>query len=361
VPQNVNTHTSDEIDLHEFFHVLWKSRRLIAVTTLVVACLATAYAFLSAPIYQTSVHILPPSAGGLASYNVASQLTGDAIRGTVPDSASGIAPLTTAEAYETFLRHLNSNSIRQHFFVKYYLPAQKDNQTEGDKQRAWKRLNDELIIKLPRSADEIESSLTLEGNDPGTTAKWANTYVSLATRAATQELLNGLAGEVKIRRLSLEDQINTIREAAELIRQDRIVRLQEALTIAESIGLKTPADAAPFNAINTHGLSTESVISSSLLYLRGSNALKAELQQLGQRTSDDPYIVELPNLLKKQALLDNINLNPELMSVATIDRAAIVPDEPIKPRKVLIVALGLILGCLLGILGALFRHFYRRY
>src|SRR5690606_31716961 len=132
------------------------------------------------------------------------------------------------------------------------------------------------------------------------------------------------------------------------LRQDRITRLENALAIANSIGLETPADGVPLVAINAQGLSTESIGSGSLLYLRGAKALQAELQQLKQRKTDDAYIPELPDLQKKQALLESINLNPDLISVATIDRAAIVPEEPVKPQKALIILLGLILGGMLG-------------
>jgi len=361
VAQNAdNHHPSDEIDLRELVETLWASKILIIVVTLIVTCVATAYAFSSTPIYQTSVHTLPPTASGLASYNVASQLTGAAIRGTVTDSASGIAPLSTQDAYKTFLRHLNSSTIRQSFFDEFYLPAQEKKETEADKQRAWKRLNSELAINLPQKVDEVEANLTLEGKDPKIIAKWANAYVDLATLAAREELLSGLAGEVKIRKLSLEDQITTLRQMAEKARQDRITRLKGALAIAESIDLKTPADGAPLIAINTEGLNTESVGGGSLLYLRGARALRAELQQLQERETDDAYITELPDLLKKQALLNSINLNPDLMSVATIDRAAIAPEDPIKPRKRLIVVLGFILGGILGLFIALFCQLMRR-
>jgi len=354
VAQNAGNHyPSDEIDLRELMHTLWAARLLIISVTILVSCAAAAYAFLATPIYQTSVQTLPPTASGLASYNIASQLTGSAIRGTVADSSPGIEALTSQDAYKVFLRHLNSVAIRQSFFDKYYLPAQEKNETEGDKQRAWRRLNNELTINLPEKVDSYEASLLLEGKSPTVIAKWANAYVGLAIQAAGEELLSGLSGEVKIRQLSLDDQIATLREVAKKIRQDSIVRLQGALAIAESIGLESPADNGSLVAIDAQSLSTESVSNGSLLYLRGAKALRSEIQQLVQRKTDDAYIAELPDLLKKRELLNSINLNPDLLSVATIDRAAIVPEDPIKPQRALIVAIGIIAGLLLGFLLAL--------
>ena len=355
-----NYYPSDEIDLRDLIQTLWFSKILILAITLVITCFAAIYAFSSTPIYQTSVHTLPPTPSGLANYNMASQLTGEAIRGTVPDTTSGIASLSPQEVYKTFLRHLNSSTIRQSFFDKYYLPAQEKNESESDKQHAWQRLDKELTINLPKKTDEFEASIELEGKNPQIIATWANAYVELALHAANKELLSGLAGEVKIRALSLEDQIATLRQMAKKIRLDRITRVEGALAIAESIGLESPADGAPLIAIDIQGRNTESINDGSLLYLRGAKALRAELQQLQQRETDDAYIAELPNLLKRQALLKSINLNPDLISVATIDRAAVVPEDPIKPNKRLIVLLGFILGGTLAILLVLFQHLIKR-
>jgi len=352
-----NRYSANEIDLHELLQTLWQSKVLIVAITLVVTCIAGAYAIFSMPVYRTTVQTLPPTASNLASYNIASQLTGNAIRGTVSDPAPRIEPLTPQDAYKVFLRYLNSNTIRQGFFDNYYLPAQDDNYTEAEKQRAWKQLDDELTIRLPKRPDEYEASLSLEGYNSLTIAKWANAYVELAVQAASKDILSGLAGEVNIRKLSLEDQINTLRKVAEKIQQDRIVRLREALAIAESINLETPHDGAPFIALNSDSLTTENINSGSLLYLRGVRALRSELQQLEGREATDAYIAELPDLLKKQALLSSINLNPELISVATIDRAAVVPEEPIKPQKALITILGFFLGLTLGVFFVLIRKF----
>lgn len=357
-PHTPPTIASDEIDLVELFRTLWKSKLLIATITAIVTCMAAAYAFLSPPVYQASVQFLPPTASDLASYNAASQLTGSAI--TMGDTTTGIDPITPDDAYKIFLRHLGSYSLRQHFFEQYYLPAQKANKTVNDRQQAWEDLTDELTITLPTRPNETLSGITLEGQDPQTIAGWANAYAGLATQAAANDLSNTLKGAVEIRRNSLESQIEAEREVAEHVRQTHITRLRSALTIAENVGLEIPADGAPLIAINTQDLNSENASSSSLLYLRGAKALRSELQQLEQRQNDDAYIADLPNLLKKLSLINSIELSPSSLSAATIDRQAIAPEEPIKPKKALILALGLMLGGMLGIAAALFRHMLRQ-
>ncbi|WP_449392824.1 GNVR domain-containing protein [Eoetvoesiella caeni] len=97
------------------------------------------------------------------------------------------------------------------------------------------------------------------------------------------------------------------------------------------------------------------------LYLRGSKALQSELNQLKSRVTDDSFIPELPDLIKNLALLNSINMQPEGFSVARIDRAAVAPEYPVKPRKALSVVMGVILGGFLGIFLALMRKKLKRH
>jgi len=357
VAQNAShSYHANELDLGELIRTLWASKVLILAVVFVVTALAVTYAFLSKPIYQTTVQTLPPTASGLASYNIASQLTGGAISGIVDGGATPlIEPLTPQGTYKTFLRHLNSSSTRQRFFEEYYLPAKGNDDSEAAKQRAWKRLNNELTIVLPVGATEYEARLTLEGEDPHVIAEWANAYVDLAIQTTREDLLNDLTGQVKIRKQSLEDQISTLREVARTTRQARITRLEGALAIAEAIDLEQPPTGTPLITVGNRS-DIETFSDGGLLYLRGTKALKSELQLLKERQNDDAYIVELPDVLKKLALLNGISLDPALLSVTTIDRAAIAPEDPVKPKKLLVVLLGIILGGMLGIFIALARR-----
>ncbi|NYT84325.1 LPS O-antigen chain length determinant protein WzzB [Pollutimonas harenae] len=345
------TAPSDEIDLRELLCTLWKAKWLIVATTLVVAGAAAAYTFLSPPIYETRLQTLPPTPSGLASYNMANQLSGPAISGVgINGSDNAVAAITPDDAYNTFLRNLNSVTLRQQFFTKIYLPAHPGSDTPASQDRLWKRFNKELNIKLPQQKDDDElMTLALQGEDPATIADWANRYVQAAITISQKELLETLSSAIQLRLQSTQDQIATLRKVAETTRQDSIARLKEALTLAESIGLSTPPDTG--NLITSYTGATT--------YLRGSKALRAELKLLEQRQSDDPYIEELPNLLKKQSLLQKIDLAPQHVAVATIDQAATVPQEPIKPRKMLILALGIILGGMLGIFTALIRQMFK--
>ncbi|MBU1444622.1 MAG: chain-length determining protein, partial [Gammaproteobacteria bacterium] len=60
------------------------------------------------------------------------------------------------------------------------------------------------------------------------------------------------------------------------------------------------------------------------------------------------------------SFLKTVEVRPENVSVFTLDSVAEVPETPIKPKKSLIVALGIVLGGMLGVFVALIKVLIRR-
>lgn len=341
-PRPYQTDTT-EIDLRELILAIWDAKLLIFLVTIVVVACAAAYAFLATPEYEARTQIAPPTASDLASYNAASQLTGTAISGVLDTASSGgIDELTPEQAYAAFLSRLRSMAQRQQFFDDYYLPS-KSKQAEVNRQQLWRKLEGNLQVKLP-DPNEYAASVTIEGESPEQIAEWANLYVQLAMDATKKQLLDNLNGEVQVRRKGVEDQIATLRTVAKTSREARITRLKNALAVAKEIGLESPAPAGPLISIGNN----DAVLSNGdLTYLRGAKSIQSELELLEKRTNDDAYIPELSDLLKKKTLLEKIDLSPDL-AVARVDALAIAPEDPIKPRKALIIAVGLLVGLLLS-------------
>lgn len=354
---------SDEIDLRELILTLWASRLLIIATTLLVLAAAAAYAFLSTPVYETQAQTLPPPKSGLASYNNAYQMSGPAAASVSqgPGDARGsqqstiddaIPELTTENAYGLFMRHAASTSLRQDFFEDYYLKHPSNAQARSDAEitRLWKQFNSALTITLPRKPeDNNRMQVALQGDDPVLIAEWVNRYLEMAIHKTQAEFSEDLISAVHLRENSLQEQAETLRDSAEKQRKNEIARLQEALALAESIGLEDPPSTG--NLITSY--------SGDTMYMRGARTLRGEIELLKNRQSDDPFIENLPGILKRIELLKHIDPSPELIMVATIDEPARAPQAPVKPRKALILALGIVLGGMLGIFIALMRQMFR--
>lgn len=344
---------SDEIDLRDLILTLWASRLVIIVTTFIVLACAAVYAYQSTPVYETQAQTLPPPASGLESYNTAYQMSGPAAEGVSQDLriTDAIPMLSPNDAYQLFLRHASSVSLRQEFFRNHYLPHVSDNPDESQQAGLWNQFNSALTIELPaRATDNNLMRLKLQGQDPDLIADWLNTYLAMAINRTQDEFAANLTSAVQQRRNSLEDQAATLRAGKLKERELEIARLEEALALAESIGLNDPPTTG--NLITSY--------SGETTYMRGARALRGELELLKNRSNDDPFIEQLPVIFKRLELLDNIDLSPDHITVATVDEAARIPQQPIKPRKKLILALGLVMGGMLGIFIVLIQHMFRK-
>ncbi|MNR47248.1 hypothetical protein D3C85_1663300 [compost metagenome] len=84
------------------------------------------------------------------------------------------------------------------------------------------------------------------------------------------------------------------------------------------------------------------------------------MQVLKSRESDDPFIPDLRNLQEQYELYAGVRLDTEGVAVFRQDGNIEMPDAPIKPRKVLILALGVVLGGMLGLFIALIRLMFKK-
>ena len=174
-------------------------------------------------------------------------------------------------------------------------------------------------------------------------------------------------------------------------REDQIKIFEEAATIASKLGVKDRVDTASKLRNNQLNISTTNIP----LYNRGYSALRAEIELLKNRTSDDPYINNLRDLQEKLAklrsrksddpfiygfrdlqvkidqlrnlktdytffqglrglqeelaLLRSIKIDKEGQHAVTIDQPAYPPKYRIKPNSRLIVSIGTMAGLFFGI------------
>ena len=195
-----------------------------------------------------------------------------------------------------------------------------------------------------------------------------------------------------LRRAQLEDELNALRMQLKIMRGDRVAQLNEAITIARSLGIKKPTTPSSLALENASG--TANVIKTEInnqqipLYFLGVDALEAELGTLQKRKSDDFVATRISEIAKELQLLkfnreveilkkrssedlflSNVQslrseaarlrgLNTDFSSVqlVSIDQRALPGESPIKPKRLLIVLLGIIVGLMLGILLALGRY-----
>ncbi|WP_172149195.1 LPS O-antigen chain length determinant protein WzzB [Pseudomonas tumuqii] len=342
-PRQANS--DDEIDLVELFYGLWTQKWLIVLITLVFAVGAASYAFFSKPVYEARAAVLPPSLSDIAGFSLG-RTGGD-----------GLKPFSVSDVYAVFTRNLQSEKSRRHFFREVYLPSLGDAQRSGSQDGLYKAFSEKFSVKAPDKNQPDRYSIVVEHYSPELASTWAKQYIDQVAERSLNEMLQNSERELAVQARNIEQQIKSERASAKARRDDRTRQLQEALTVAEAIGLDNPP-------VITGRVSNDSELSSfmdgSLMYMRGAKALRAEMQVLLARTSDDPFIPELRNLEARYQLFAGVSVDPGNVAVFRQDGDIEVPDQPIKPKKTLIVALGVVLGGMLGVFVALIRLMLRK-
>ncbi len=342
-PRRVNS--DDEIDLVELFYGLWTQKWLIVLVTLVFAVSAASYAFFSKPVYEVHAAVLPPSLSDIAGFNLGR--TGE----------NGLKPFSVSDVYAVFTRNLQSEKSRRQFFREIYLPSLDKAQRFGSQDGLYKAFNGAFSVNAPDKNQPDRYSIVAEHYNPELAPTWAKHYIDQVAERSLDEMLQNSEREFAVQARNIEQRIKSERASAKARRDDRTTQLQEALTVAEAIGLDNPP-------VITGRVSNDSELSAfmdgSLMYMRGAKALRAEMQVLLARTSDDPFIPELRSLEAQYQLFVGVSLDPSNVAVFRQDGEIEVPDQPIKPKKPLIVALGVVLGGMLGVFIALIRLMLRK-
>ncbi|WP_431144809.1 LPS O-antigen chain length determinant protein WzzB [Pseudomonas alvandae] len=327
----------DEIDLIALARGLWAQKWLIIAITLLVTAGAAAYAFLSKPVYEAKLFIMPPTQNGIAELNYG--------RG----KSTELEPYSIKHVYDVFARNLQGESLRQNFFNQVYLPSLDESQRKGALDRLYDRFSRELVVKGPGKDTPDRFSVTVQNGDPVKATEWAKAYVVRASEAAEAELIKNVTAEASVRARNLEQRITSLRETARRVREDRIQQLREALKIAQAIGLTTPT-------INSSAAVDITVDTGNKMdYQRGSKALAAEIQTLESRASDDAFISDLRPLQMRYNFYRKLNIESEQLSIYRQDGSVEVPQSPVKPRKGVILVLGSAIGLILGCFAVLIK------
>lgn len=403
----------DEIDLFAMMQSIWKQKKLIAATALFVGAIAGAYAFLATPEYEVSTLLRPAALNDLDALNrteVYSLPPGNALVrvGAALDSydtrlsyfranpklfeAFGKAGQSPEQVFDEFNRdslklvqpdHKKADLLSAYIGLQMRYPkgVEGDEILNGFVQYAIenerKQIADDLKVIISNRLSEVDTKLDA---------------ARAAYDAEKEGKIAALLEADNLKRAQLQDELKALRVQLKVRREDRIAQLDEAISIARSLGLKkpsTPSSMASEGESGSNIIRTEVNNQQIPLYFMGTDALEAERKALRQRTSDDfadPRVAQI----RKELLLLNTNRQVEVLnqreneevflsdiaplraervrlssistdmrglSLVNVDRLALEPANPASPQKTLIVGLGLMLGGILGIILALLRHF----
>lgn len=411
--QSSNYPASDEIDLFELLHAVWRQKKLVLGCALLTGVLGAGYAFLAPKTYEVSSVLRPAALNELDALN-----------------RSEVYKLPPADALAKVGAQLDSYEARLGFFRSHeqlFTAFQKPGQSLEQSFEDFNRNSVNLILPDPKKSDSLSSYIRLELQYPSDVdgVSILNGFVDYAIASEREQVgadlkvivnnrLNELKGKIdaaranyetekeskiaklleddRLKRARLQDELSALRLQMKMERTNRLAELAEAISIAKSMGIKTPTTPSSMADATRSGSSqvmrTEVNNQQIPLYFLGTEALEAERTALQQRTSDDftnPRIAQIGKelqlletnreveVLRKRgnediflqdveplraevARLRNLNIDMSNLKLVTVDRRAQEPLAPIKPKKAIILAVSLIAGLVLGMLIALIRH-----
>lgn len=405
---------SDEIDLFELCHGIWRQKKLVLGCTILAGVLGAGYAFLAPREYEVSSVLRPAAINELDALN-----------------RSEVYKLPPADALNKVGAQLDSYEARLGFFKSHedlFKAFQKTGQSLEQSFEAFNRNSINLILPDPKKADSLSSYIRLELHYPKDIDGVAilNGFVDYAIASERAQVgadlkvivnnrLNELKGKIdaarsnyetdkeskiaklleadRLKRAQLEDELVALRLQMKMERTNRLAELAEAISIAKSMGIKTPTTPSSMADASRGGsnqmMRTEVNNQKIPLYFLGTEALEAERTALLARTSDDftngrvaqigkelqmlevnrevevlkkrgnedIFLQDVEPLRAEVARLRSLNIDMSDLKLVTIDRRAQEPLSPIKPKKGLVIMLSVVAGLILGMLIALVRHF----
>jgi chain length determinant protein (polysaccharide antigen chain regulator) len=335
--------SSAEIDLFEIGVVVWRRKWLVISFSLIAGLVATAYAFWSTPVYESKYYILPPTVNDIANLNFGRT------------DSSSLKPFTVDQVFKAFLRNLESESQRRVFFEDNYLPSLAGSASASVNGVLYEEFSKKLTIAPVDKAEDWRWSVTLQDTSPERAKHWAELYVSQVAENTSSELALNAKKEASVQERNLTLKIDILRESSYKVRQDTITKVREALVVAKSSGLE--------NTVVFSGSGSDKLVGSMFqddAYMRGSKALEAQLKNLESRQSDDPFIPGLRTLQEEADFYKQLVSEKFEFAVYRHDGVQDLPVSPIKPKKSLIILVGLIIGGLLACAFVLLQYFIRK-
>lgn len=194
-----------------------------------------------------------------------------------------------------------------------------------------------------------------------------------------------------LKRSELQDELKALKVKLKILRDNRIAQLDEAISIARSLGLKkpsTPSSLADQGSTSGSVMRTEITNQQIPLYFFGTEVLEGErnalvrrasdefsdpriaeirkellllsnnrkIEMLNNRTNDDLFLSGLEALRVERMRLENINTELSDLKLVDVDRTASAPAKPVRPKKLIIIAVGLALGAAFGVILVLMRN-----
>ena len=336
----------DEINLIVVWKLIVKRKAIIFLTLLCSLLLSGAYMLLAQPVYKATAHLAPPHQKDVQGLLIS--------RTYGVRTVSDLKRYTPEVVFAAFIGNLKSQGLRREFFdghklIDHYVSGKTGKNINVDEVFD-RQFTQNLQIDVDMNTSAVATA-SFSGDSPELTAQWLNEFVVFANKRTLRQLLSDVHASIQAEINEVRYQLTSKLKLAEERRLDTIVSLKEALRVARALGIKEPS---MFPMKLDKSQAALSVNTAEVpLYMRGTEALETQITVLESRKSDEPFIAEFRDLEERRVFLEGISIQANSLSAVTVDESARVPYRAERPRKVLILIVGLLFGLIGGLILAI--------
>lgn len=348
----------DEIDLRELFAALWKGKWIIIACTFVCTALAIVYALMAKEQWSSTAKIAEPQVSDYSEYQnqvVLFQPIFDVYQenGTVLVSKALDGLTDARKLYGLFIDEFNSSSNKKAFLETSAIfkkdKADLDNPEDEDALRKlysdWYKF---LSIK-PEDAKRVDGPyvITVSAETSQDSFELLNNYIAFVDTKVHQKALNNLAATISSKKNELKQQSIMLTKQAEQRLLVEKERSEYALNIAQAAGVNKPLQNFGDNEVFAINL--------------GSDALTAKVNALSKVKNLSVIEPRLEQLSSKLEQIEQLEISADVKFSAY--RYLDQPERSVskdKPRRIIIVLIGLILGGFISALFIIIRFIFLR-
>ena len=344
---------AEEINIGNFLELVRKNKNTVIAIIAFSFISSVVYSMIATKYYKANAYIMPAEPKHIRALNI---VGGDGILLTQ-------TKFELDDVYTRFILNVQSRKYQRKFFFEneLYKHFKETNYDKSFEENFYDNLS--FTLKSGTMSREFRRqqflTATLIHTDPKLAAEWLNQYIKMVRGRTAIELADAANTAIINKRNILKGEVLSRQKLAKRTTEDRIVQLEEALQIANKLGIVEREE----NLASTQSISFDKdtpLTHGNPLYLMGTKALNAEINTLKNRTSQESFITGLRSLQHKVESLTSIIVDPNDVQVAQIDQFAVPPTVRFSPKRKLIVFLGTSSGVAVAFLYLLFFSAFRR-
>lgn len=329
----------DEIDLFELLFRLWDKKGLILMVTLVTTLIAGTYAFTAKEQWTVKAYVSPPRMAQFEDY-LALKRAFARVSGINAD-AQAIAN----HLFGRFTEMVSSPNEKLAYLSETTYVKQQTESMEPQAKRVWlTEMAEKGLVASP--PDEKKTlpyfMLSVSADNPQTALTLLTDYIDRINQRVISlddaEFRNHVEAMILARQKEQQD----IDFSLQADRTNQLANLTRSYSTAQRAGIKD------YYANSTSNGGTKIELANSVhQYMLGENFLSAEINSLTE--SPIVYPVRYHDITRELSLLEPL-LQQQV--TAQVYRYQLTPGEDMKkdkPKKALILVLGVLLGGMLGI------------